>query len=148
MIRLVAGVLEFWDVMTLRMIPFVSRKLAISRVSMYVGEKRGHNFAHHVAAEVLEDAHGVSQHLKKKGRGIVLEVNRGTVEVDDTNKVDRVARVTKKRVNVGVASAKTNHLASRGLVLYVVNQKLRRVGMHKTIHATKSTPVAPPYEIA
>ena len=75
-----------------------------------------------------------------------MEINRGTVETDDANKVGRIARVTKHRVNIGVASVKANQF-TRGFVLRVVDQGLGCVMAHKTIHATKSTPVAAPDEI-
>ena len=79
--------------------------LCVSKIgdqsSVHVDRKHiRHNFTHSIAAEVLKDADGVLQCLKEKWRGIASEINSDTEATNDGNKVVRVARVTKHRVNV------------------------------------------------
>ena len=51
-------------------------------------EHAGDDFTHRIAAEVLEDANSVFGRFEKQWRRIALEINRGTAETDDVNKVN------------------------------------------------------------
>ena len=54
-------------------------------------EHVGDYFTHGISAEVLENADCVFDRFEKQWRRITLEINCGTVETDDVNKVNRAA---------------------------------------------------------
>ena len=63
-----------------------------NKSGVHVSRKHaGHDFAHDVAAEVLEYADSVFKCLKEKRRRVVLERNRYPIEANDADKVNCIA---------------------------------------------------------